>query len=77
MCSNSWANKSVCVLLSLAGVLVVAAALEEVEGPLELGLDVEVSVAAAFAASGLPKYLDKHTVDLWPAFPQWWHTSLS
>ena len=28
----------------------VAAALEEVEGPLELGPDVEVSVAAAFAA---------------------------
>ena len=55
----------------------VAAAFEEVEGPLELGLDVEVSVAAAFAAGGLPKYLDKHTVDLWPAFPQWWHTSLS
>ena len=55
----------------------VAAALEEVEGPLELGPDVEVSVAAAFAAGGLPRYLDKHTVDLWPAFPQWWHTSLS
>ena len=77
MHSNNWANKSVCVLLSLAGVLVVAAALEEVEGPLELGPDVEVSVAAAFAVDGLPRYLDKHTVDLWPAFPQWWHTSLS
>ena len=48
MRSNSWANKSVCVLLSLARVLVVATALEEVEGPLELGPDVGVSVAAAF-----------------------------
>ena len=76
MCSNNWANKSVCVLLSLAGALVVAAALEEVEGPLELGLDVEVSVATVFAAGGLPRYLDKHPVDLWPTFPQWWHTSL-
>ena len=55
----------------------VAAAFEEVEGPLVLGPDVGVSVAAAFAAGGLPRYLDKHTVDLWPAFPQWWHTSLS
>ena len=55
----------------------VAAALEEVEGSLELGPDVEVSVAAAFAAGSLPRYLDKHTVDLWPAFAQWWHTSLS
>ena len=55
----------------------VAATLEEVEGPWEFGLDAEASVAAAFAAGGLPKYLDKHTVDLWPAFPQWWHTSLS
>ena len=54
----------------------VAAAFEEVEGPLELGQDVEVSVAAAFTAGSLPRYLDKHTVDLWPAFPQWWHTSL-
>ena len=72
---NNWASKSACVLLSLAGV-VVAAALEEVEGPLVLGPDVEVSVATAFAAGGLPRYLDKHTVDLWPAFPQWWHTSL-
>ena len=52
----------------------VAAAFEEVEGPLELGPDVELSVAAAFAVDGLPRYLDKHTVDLWPAFPQWWHT---
>ena len=50
---------------------------EEVEGPLELGPGVEVSVAAAFAAAGFPMYFDKHTVDLWPAFPQWWHTSHS
>ena len=50
-----------------------AAAFEEVEGPLELGPDVGLSVAAAFAVDGLPRYLDKHTVDLWPAFPQWWH----
>ena len=55
MHSNSWASKSACVLLSLAGVLVVAAALEEVECPLELGLDVEVSVATAFAVGGLPR----------------------
>ena len=70
MRSNNWASKSACVLLSLARVLVVAAALEEVEGQLELGPDVEVSVATAFAAGGLPIYLEKHTVDLWPAFPQ-------
>ena len=73
MCFINWASKSACVLLSLAEVLVVvvAAALEEVEGPLELGPDVEVSVATAFTAGGFPMYFDKHTVDLWPAFPQW------
>ena len=58
-------------------VVVVAAAFEEVEGPLELGLDVEVSVAAAFTMGAFPMYFDKHTVNLWPAFPQWWHTSHS
>ena len=74
MCFINWASKSAWVLLSLAEVLVVvvvAAALEEVEGPLELGLDVEVSVAAAFTTAVFPMYFDKHTVDLWPAFPQW------
>ena len=57
--------------------VVVATALEDVEGPLEFGPDVEVSVAATFAAAGFPMYFEKHTVDLWPAFPQWWHTSRS
>ena len=72
MCFINWASKSAWVLLSLAEMLVVvvATALEEVEGPLELGLDVEVSVATAFTVAAFPMYFAMHTVDLWPAFPQ-------
>jgi hypothetical protein len=58
------ANKSACVLLFLAGVLVLA---DAVAFGAEGGVTVEVVpsvVAAAFAAAGFPMYLLKQTGDL-------------
>jgi hypothetical protein len=57
------ANKSACVLLVLAGVLVLADAVAGCEGG--FAIEVELSVVpAAFADPGFPMYLLKHT-GLW------------
>jgi hypothetical protein len=69
------ANKSACVLLFLAGVLVLADAVAGGEG----GFTVEVEPSVVLAASaepGLLMYLLKHTGDLWPVLLQWLQTSL-
>jgi hypothetical protein len=58
------ANKSACVLLFLAGALVLADAVA-FGGEGGVAVEVEPSVvAAAFAAAGFPMYLVKHTGDL-------------
>ena len=68
----NWANKSACVLLSLAEV-VADTDVEDVGGDVcEVVVDVVLSdVAAALAVlPGFPKYFVKQTGDLCPVFPQ-------
>jgi hypothetical protein len=76
MCFINSANKSACVLLVLAGALVLADAVAVGEGGFAIEVEPSI-VTAAFADPGLPMYLLKHTGLRWPVLPQWLQTSLS